>query len=277
LPPWQKEINAPWETGTSARNGFSMKSPLKRKPLRNAGDSVEEEIQRVVLEQGFAYYIYAAILALLAALEWFRWVRPTEPNPWLYSMFALAAAAVATYKLRTASKKVKNLKLGRDGEKAVGQFLERLRERGAQVIHDFPGEKFNIDHVVVHQSGVYAIETKTYSKPDRGEAKILFDGQSVRIPGRELERDPVRQARAQAKWLQELILENSGKRVPVRPVVVFPGWFVVPTAEAKSSEVWVLNPKALPAFIEHSDTQLPEADVHLVACHLTRYVRDVLK
>jgi hypothetical protein len=87
----------------------------------------------------------------------------------------------------------------------------------------------------------------------------------------------VKQARAQAKWLQDLILETSGKRVPVRPVVVFPGWFVVPTAEAKSSEVWVLNPKALPAFIEHSDTQLAEADVHLVASHLTRYVRDVLK
>jgi hypothetical protein len=174
-------------------------------------------------------------------------------------------------------RRVRNLKLGRDGERAVGQFLERLREDGAKVIHDFPGEKFNIDHVVVHQSGVYAIETKTYSKPDRGEAKILFDGQSIRMPGRELERDPVRQARAQAKWLQDLIVETSGKRVPVRPVVVFPGWFVVPTAEAKSSDVWVLNPKALPAFIENSNTQIAEADVHLVASHLTRYVRDVLK
>ena len=254
-----------------------MKSPLKRKPLRNPGDSVEEEIQKVVWEQGFAYYIYAAFLVVLAGLEWFRWFRPVAPNPWPYSVFALAAVAFATYKLRNASRKVKNLKQGRDGEKAVGQFLERLRERGAQVIHDFPGEKFNIDHVVIHQSGVYAIETKTYSKPDRREPKILFDGQSVRIPGRELERDPVRQARAQAKWLQELILETSGKRVPVRPVVVFPGWFVVPTAEAKASDVWVLNPKALPAFIEHSGMQIAEADVHLVAAQLTRYVRNVLR
>ena len=77
--------------------------------------------------------------------------------------------------------------------------------------------------------------------------------------------------------LQELILETSGKRVLVRPVVVLPGWFVVPTAEAKASDVWVLNPKALPAFIEHSDTQLAGADVHLVASHLTRYVRDALR
>jgi hypothetical protein len=254
-----------------------MKSPLKRKPLRNPGDSVEAEIQKVVWEQAFIYYIYADFVVVLAGLEWFRWFRPMAPNPLLYSTLALATVAFATYKLRKAFKQVKNLKLGRDGEKVVGQFLERLRKSGAQVIHDFPGEKFNIDHVVVHQSGVYAIETKTYSKPDRGDAKILFDGQSVRIPGRELERDPVTQARGQAKWLQELILENLGKRMHVKPVVVFPGWFVVPTAEAKASDVWVLNPKALPAFIKHSDRQLAEADVHLVASHLTRYVRDVLK
>ena len=62
--------------------------------------------------------------------------------------------------------------------------------------------------------------------------------------------------------LQELIVEMSGKRVPVRPVVVFPGWFVVPTAEAKSSDVWILNPKQLPPFIENSHMQWAEADAH---------------
>jgi hypothetical protein len=254
-----------------------MRSPIKRRPLRNPGDSLDDEIQEVVWSQFAVYYFAAAFSVVLAAIEWVRWFTKAAPNPILYSLIAVCAVAVAGYKIRGAFTNVRNLKLGRDGERAVGQFLERLRERGAQVIHDFPGEKFNIDHVVVHQSGVYAIETKTYSKADRGEARILFDGQSVRIPGRKLERDPVQQARAQGKWLQELILETSGKRVPVRPVVVFPGWFVVPTAEAKASDVWVLNPKALPAFIEHSDTQLAEADVHMVASHLTRYVRDVLK
>jgi hypothetical protein len=254
-----------------------MRSPIKRRPLRNPGDSLDDEIQEVVWSQFAVYYFAAAFSIVLAAIEWVRWFTKAAPNPILYSLIAVCAVAVAGYKIRGAFTNVRNLKLGRDGERAVGQFLERLRERGAQVIHDFPGEKFNIDHVVVHQSGVYAIETKTYSKPDRDEAKILFDGQSVRVPGRKLERDPVQQARAQAKWLQELILETSGKRVPVRPVVVFPGWFVVPTAEAKASDVWVLNPKALPAFIEHSDTQLAEGDVHLVASHLTRYVRGVLK
>jgi hypothetical protein len=40
---------------------------------------------------------------------------------------------------------------GREGEKAVGQYLERLRARGYQVLHDIPGENFNIDHVLIGQ------------------------------------------------------------------------------------------------------------------------------
>lgn len=253
-----------------------MKSPIKRRPLRNPGDSLDEEIQEVVWREGMAYYFFAGFLVVLAVLESWQWYTDAQPNPFPFILIAVCAVVLAVYKMRKAAARVRSLKLGRDGEKAVGQFLERLRQRGAQVIHDFPGENFNIDHVVIHESGVYAIETKTYSKPDRGEAKILFDGQSVQIPGRKLDRDPVRQARAQAKWLQEQIVETSGKRVPVRPVVVFPGWFVVPTAEAKTSDVWVLNPKALPSFIEHSATQLAEADVHLITSNLTRYIRNTL-
>ena len=253
-----------------------MRSPIKRRPLRNPGDSLDNEFQEIVWSQFAVYYFAAAFFVLLAETEWVRWFTKSTPNPILYSLVAMCTVAVAGYKIRSAFTNVRNPELVRDGEKAVGRLIERSRDRGAQVIHEFPDEKFNIDHVVVHQSGVYAIETKTASKPDRGEPKIPFDGQAVQYPGRTLDRDPVKQARALAKWLQELILETSEKRVPVRPVVVFPGWFIVPTGEAKRTEVWDLNPKALPTFIEHSEPQIPVSDVHLITSLLTRHVRNVL-
>jgi len=56
-------------------------------------------------------------------------------------------------------------------------------------------------------------------------------------------------------------------------VVLFPGWFIEPTAEARQSDVWVLNPKALPAFISNSGEQLTDEDVGLVGYHLSRFVR----
>lgn len=59
----------------------------------------------------------------------------------------------------------------------------------------------------------------------------------------------------------------------VRPVVVYPGWFVTSTPAAKSSDVWVLNPKALPTFINHGEKILSSEDVSLYAFHLSRYIR----
>jgi hypothetical protein len=44
------------------------------------------------------------------------------------------------------------------------------------------------------------------------------------------------------------------------------------TAEAKR-DIWVLEPKALPSFIEHEPRRLSDSDVTLAAFHLGRYVR----
>lgn len=158
---------------------------------------------------------------------------------------------------------------------AVGQYLEALRLHGAEILHDVPAERSNIDHVVIHQTGIYAIETKTISKPDRGEAKVIFNGDSVEVLGRKLDRDPVTQARAGAKWLMELVRRSTGKQFPVRPVVIFPDWFVERTSEAKGSDVWVLNQKGLPSFMAHERPQIAASDVQMITMHLAMYIRSV--
>ena len=55
--------------------------------------------------------------------------------------------------------------------------------------------------------------------------------------------------------------------------MLFSGCRIEPTAESKQSDVWVLNPKALPAFIANSQKRLSGEDVRLVAFHLSRFVR----
>lgn len=252
-----------------------MKSPLTAKPLRNPGHSLDGQILDLVWDHLMFPMMAVLMLGLNAGLEWWRWYFNVPPKPWLMTIFALVGLAYFGWKLFHSRKRIKNLVLGRDGERAVGQFLEGLREKGAKVFHDFPGDGFNIDHVVVHSSGVYAIETKTFSKPDKGDARVVFNGEGVEIFGKTPDRNPVVQARANAKWLKDLVKESAGKNVVVRPVVVFPGWYVEVTAEAKASDVWVLNPRALPSFIDNSRQQLAAPDVQLVSFHLSRYVRSV--
>jgi len=91
--------------------------------------------------------------------------------------------------------------------------------------------------------------------------------------GKPRDRDPIVQVRAASDWLRRTLEESTGKRMPVRSVVVFPGWFVEPMMAEVTKDVGVLEPKALPSFIEREPRLLPDADVALAAFHLGRYVR----
>jgi hypothetical protein len=252
-----------------------MKSPLKSKPLKNPGESLDIELKDLLFGEVFSYFIFAIFTVMMALMEWLRWFKDWPPNPKVLTVVALISVLIAAWKFERSRSRIKALRLGRDGEKAVGQYLEFLREKGAKVFHDIPGVGFNLDHVVIHETGIYVIETKTISKPDRGEAKLVYNGTNVLKNGFAFDRNPIQQVRAAKQWLTELLKESTGRQFPTRAVVVYPGWFIQPTAEAKSSEVWVLNPKALPVFISKSAVQISAEDVNLCAYHLGRYIRIV--
>ena len=161
----------------------------------------------------------------------------------------------------------------RDGEKAVGQYLELLRENGCKVFHDIIGNDFNIDHVIICKNGIFTIETKTYSKPVKGEAKIQYDGENVKINGRDILKDVLTQSKAEAYWLKTHLKEMTGKESKVKPVVVFPGWYIENSAAGYNPDVWVVNPKALGNFLPKSGMVLTDDEINLFSYHLSRYIR----
>jgi hypothetical protein len=59
--------------------------------------------------------------------------------------------------------------------------------------------------------------------------------------------------------------------------VLFPSWFIEPTAVSKQSDVWVLNSKALPSFIANSQKCLSGDDLSLVTYHLSRFIRTAVE
>lgn len=251
-----------------------MKSPLKAKPLHNPGDSVQKAINDLVYDKILTYLLFTGFFFFMSVMDWQRYLFNKPINPWVATYMAIGSLLLCVYKVVRTMPTIRQMKLGRDGERVVGQFLERLRESGAKVFHDVPGDGFNLDHVVIAASGIYVVETKTYSKPDAGEPTITFDGTRVTLRERGTFEAPVIQAKAGARWLRELLLESTSKQFPVRPVLVFPGWFVQPSEQARSSEVWVLNPKALPSFIGNSSVSLTPDEMALANFHLSRYVRN---
>lgn len=216
--------------------------------------------------------LIALMLIVLAGLEWYRDWMKMPPRPLLFTLAAACALLFTAYRYWRLKPHLRQLRLALEGERAVGQFLERLRTNGFDVYHDVIGDGFNIDHVLIGPAGVFTVETKTWSKPGPG-AEIVFDGHRITVTGGHTpDRDPIIQAKAQASWLRQLLQESTGRRPPAWPVVVFPGWFVRNTSAAKA-EVWVLEPKALPSFLEHEPARLSAEDVKLFSYHLSRFVR----
>jgi len=248
------------------------RSPLNDRPLRNPGQSVDEQQFDLVYDKMLSAFVIALLVILLAAMEWWRHFSAIPPQPWLYTIVAVMVAGYSAWQIHGALPQVRALRLAREGEKAVGQYLEHLRGSGYQVFHDIPGQGFNVDHVVIGPAGVFTIETKTWSKPLRGETRIVVDGERIFANSVEPERNPLIQARAQATWLHSLLKDSTGRSLPVRPAILFPGWFVERSSGGQS-DVWVLNPKALPAFLGHEPERLSAEEIKLAAFHLSRYVR----
>jgi hypothetical protein len=248
------------------------RSPLKDKPLRLPGQALHEERQRLLDDKIQPPLMLAAMFFVMALLEWVREWRGMPPSPWLFTLAAAGAALFAGWRIFKLRPRMRALRQGMEGERAVGQYLEQLREQGYRVFHDVPAQGFNLDHVCIGPAGVFTVETKTWSKPAQGSARIEYDGQRLLIAGREPDRDVLAQASGQAKWIHRLLQESTGRSFAVQPVVVFPGWFVQAAAGAQNG-VWVMEPKGLPAFLARAPNRMAPEDVKLAAFHLSRYIR----
>lgn len=249
---------------------MEKRSPIKEKPLRQAGQSLDEEINRIFSEEINVYIGYVFMWVFIAAVEWIRWFTKMPPHPLFVTFLFVIVVIYSVRKIVLFKQQVKRLELALQGERTVGQYLEILREKGYRVIHDIIGDGFNVDHVVIAPQGIFTIETKTASKPAKGESKIIFDGENILINGYKPERDPLIQAKAEAGWLKNLLKESTGKEYPVKPVVIYPDWWV---DKCPKSDVWVLNQKALPSFIEHSKVILTPDEIGMAHSHIAAYIR----
>jgi hypothetical protein len=137
--------------------------------------------------------------------------------------------------------------------------------------------QFNVDHIIVGSSGVYAVETKTRSKPlkQKGEnsAVVTYDGASLKFPDN-IDTSSLKQARLNAVWLQKWLSSAVGEKINVEAILTIPGWFV----ERKSfpRNVHVLNPKQIKGFLKSKkEKPLSESLVQRIVHQLDQKCRDI--
>lgn len=256
------------------------RSPIGTALLRSPGYSVREQLEQAQRDLTFDAVLLTVIPLLLTALFLAQGLllgasrmAPIAP---VYALMAIAFIAYMLRKLRKADAQLDQFKAGYDGELAAGQELDQLMRQGAATFHDLPADGFNIDHVVVAAEGVFAIETKGFTKPNLGrgkaDARVVYDGATLRFPTRSTA-EPLEQAERQAAWLAKWLSSAVGSPVSVVPVVALPGWFVEHTGRGR---VRVFSGKELAGLLKSRGTQaMPAQDVQRIAHQIEQRCRTV--
>lgn len=260
------------------RRRGGQRPPFSDLLLRSPGEGLRREIEDLNAEIT-AFMISASIIPLLLTCVYLiRWFsdkgRGGTGN--LLFIVGIGFTGYLVWKVLKLIERRKSLRIGLAGVVATGEELNRLMLDGHHVYHDFPAHRFNIDHILVGASGVFAVETKSFSKAGRGnrttEATVTYDGESLRFPSW-VTTEPIDQAKAQAAWLSKWLSVAVGDPVRVLPMVTIPGWYI----DKKSPHgVPVLNPKQVKAYLDGKKGEALSESMIARICHqLEQQCRDV--
>lgn len=252
-----------------------LKEPLLRPPGYTVGQTAESKLAEGVLSLMMAPFLAVMMFGVHAGQTAYF---GQPESAWRTGFTTVVTLLGMGWLLRQGFRNLlehRNYRLGWEGELAVAEALRPLHAKGFHIFHDVPATDFNIDHVVVGPSGVFAIETKARVK--RGKSRkaheVKFDGTSLHFPGY-VTRKPVEQARAQAQWLKQLLSKAIAQPIDVQPVLFLPGWWVERT---QRGDVVVMSGKNSDGYFAASShgNKLDAQTVGMLAHQLEQRCRDV--
>jgi hypothetical protein len=252
------------------------RNPLTYQMLRAPGESISQRIDSLSDDIDLNLTM-TGIVPLLCYSVYLstRYIANKQISPAIFVVMSIGFLTYFGIRLNKAYVQRHKEQLGLDCERSVGQELNQLMLEGCRVFHDVQADSFNIDHVVVAGNGIFAIETKGRSKPDRGrgqeDVKVTYDNQFLQFPDWR-EREPIEQAKRQAAWLSDWISKAVGEQLPVRPVLALPGWFV----DRKSKDFLIYNGKN-PQYLMKIAGEKPLSPemIQRVAHQLDQQCRDI--
>lgn len=216
-----------------AREQSGEKKPVKELLLRSPGESLRRKIDDLNEGIDFSLINSIAIGAIVGAL--FNQNLQAGGSGMVLKMiiYALVFLGAEWWVLAGIYRRIKErtkYRLGLSGELAVGEELNKLMLEGCRVYHDFPGgPDWNIDHIIVAPSGVFAVETKARHKR-QGTGKqqshvVIYTGDALQFPTW-TETKPLEQIERNAFQLSKVIEKSAAEKVSVTPLLVLPGWWV---------------------------------------------------
>ncbi len=238
--------------------------------MREAAQRFRDELEMLSRKQ--STYLGAGLMFvfIFAVAHTFEAHRLFEGYPaWqLYLLLAtlVAAAGFALHRLICTIREWRQVRYLRDANIAVGHSLQRIATGHGRVFHDVATAAGVIDHVIVGQGGIYAVNVVAHRAMRResvllSEHELRFKPDGHTIPISDI---ATRTTRLEQDFRD--LLRNS---VRVRSVIAVPGW----DAESQANEGHlVVNERTLPMLRGWRDEAdyLMDEDVQTLQKHLTK-------
>ena len=258
-----------------------LRSPVTDKLLRPPGESARRQIEALddkIMDTLICFLGFPAIILVCYLSSNGTAPRPI-PNFWTIIMVIMAGGFVLLLeRLIALIQQRDNWRLSFSGERLVGEELNKLMCEGCQVFHDFPlSANWNLDHIVVAPTGVYAIETQTKRKQEftatQKAHEVIYNGKDLQFP-EGCDTEALDQARKQAVHLGKFLSDTLKTPITPKSILTLPGWYVISKAVG---DVIVLNPKLVDLTILNNGgpVALSAEQIKQISNQLEKKCRDV--
>ena len=147
--------------------------------MHEAAQRFRDELERISTSQSIYLSGTLVFLVLFAAAYVLQAQDLFAGYPawqlWLQIGFLGLAAGLAAWRLLRTAMSYRQVRFVRDANVAVGHQLQQISTGANRVFHDVKTSAAIVDHVLVGQSGVYAVNVFAQRSPKNGTAMLKND------------------------------------------------------------------------------------------------------
>ncbi len=179
------------------------------------------------------------------------------PEWQLYVVLTVLACAAlfVLYRLIRTVISWRALRFLRDANVAIGHQLQRIASAHGRTYHDVPTSAGVVDHVMVGQGGIYAINV--VAKRHLKKASVRIEENYLHFSNTDKTLS-ILDAVAKTNRLQKEFRKITGKNIRIRSVIAVPGWNI---NDQTGNDHLLVNERNLPmisGWKDHSDNLMNE-------------------
>ena len=243
----------------------------KKFRTRVQGESLQKKID-AVYESYWGIWCYFLAFFLLTIYVWLFYFGVFELNLTFAITLSVVTIGIFIYGFRKSVKLLRlmrNCRKGMEGERLVGEMLNKMSNDSVRVFHDVCGDCFNVDHLIISTRGIFTIETKHYDR--KKGYKFLYQNEKLLFNGRPC-KTILNQMDGEASFISEKLESLCGRTYPIQKVAIIIGAYIENPAR-DFSKYWILNESGFAKFFEKTKESLSIEEVRSIANQVTEWLK----